>query len=248
MISTPDELALHRDSLVERAIDCLTNDDRTIAAWLGGSLGRNEEDAWSDIDLFVLVGDEHFDEFWHDRGSLFDAIAPQVLRQKPIPENSMLAGGNFQLIVFAGPVEIDWTIAPAKGATRPLDTLLLFERRPIPVGEAFPPGLNDANIRDRLEFFWAMAPVAVKYAARGDMLSAASMIATLRRSLAEIDRHATRPTLERLTKQIALVEIQQLCSEAVIIGDDRGLIGIANEVDRLILLAADRDDNGHAHG
>ena len=107
MISTPDELARRRDKLDELVIDQLTNDARIVAAWLGGSLGRNQQDAWSDVDLFVLIEDEYFEQFWHDRGALFDAVAPQVLQQKPIPQNSMLPGGNFQLVLFSGPVEID---------------------------------------------------------------------------------------------------------------------------------------------
>lgn len=248
MITNPEELALHRDSLVERAIDCLTADNRTVAAWIGGSLGRNGEDAWSDVDLFVLIEDDHFNDFWRERDTLFNAIGPVVFRQRPLPQNSMLLGGNFQLTIFPGPIEIDWTIAPANGAIRPTDTLPLFERRPTPIVEAIATEANEAEIREHLEFFWAMAPVAVKYAARNDMLNAAGMIATLRRSLAGIDHRATRPALERLTRQIALIEIQQLCSEAVVIGDDRSLLEIAGEVDRLIMLAAGQDNGGHEHG
>ena len=131
---------------------------------------------------------------------------------------------------------------------RPADTRLLFERRPIPIAQPEPAGQNDTLAHDRIEFFWAMAPIAVKYAARNDMLNAASMIATLRRLLAEIDHRNARPPLERLTRQIALIEIQQLCSEALVIGDDRELLEIAHEVDRLIMLAAEQNDGGHSHG
>lgn len=239
MISTPVELALHRDDLIERAIEQLTSDTRTIAAWLGGSLGRGEEDAWSDVDLLVLVEDDQFDAFWSDRQALFDSIGSQILQQQPMPQNSIIPGGNFQLVIFSGPVEIDWTIAPVSNAQRAIDTMLLFERRPIPTVETPIVGGDDAFFRDKLEFFWAMAPVAVKYAARDDMLAAAGMISMLRESLSAIDERSTRPSLSRLNRQIALIEIQQLCSEAAVVGDDRAYIGIAGEIDHLIMLAAE---------
>jgi hypothetical protein len=51
--------------------------------------------------------------------------------------------------------------------------------------------------------------------------------------------------LERLTKQIALVEIQRLCAEAAIVDTDRRFVDIANEVEQLIMLAASTDDHEH---
>jgi hypothetical protein len=243
MISTPDELGHHRDHLLERAVACLQDDERIVAAWLGGSLGRNQHDVWSDIDLVVLVDDGHFDRFWRERGTLFDAITPQVLRQQPIPGNAALPGGNFQLVIFSGPIEIDWTIAPAGNARRSAETRLLFERRPIPLAEPAQVDPGEPQAANQLEFFWAMAPVAVKYAARHDMLNAAGMIATLRRSVSAIAIH---PKLERLTKQIALVEIQRLCAEAAMLDTDRRFADIANEVNQLIMLAI--SDDHHDHG
>jgi predicted nucleotidyltransferase len=235
VISAPLELAQHRDALIERTQEQLPRDERVVAAWLHGSLGRDSADDWSDIDLVVLIEDKHVTEFWADRQALFDAIAQPVYQQRPIPGNSMISGGNFQLVVFPGPVEIDWTIAPATGAVRPSDTRLLFERHPIPIIDRPAPERTESESQDRLEFFWAMAPVAIKYAARDDMLQTAGMISVLRDALRVIDDKANRPKLSRLTRHIALVEIQQLCSEAV----DQKYTAIANEVDRLIVLAAE---------
>lgn len=224
------KLASHRDALIDRLHEQLAGDTRVVAAWLHGSIGRGDGDAWSDIDLVVLIEDDRYAEFWADRQTLFNAIGQSVFQQHPIPGNSMVSGGGFQLTVFAGPVEIDWTIAPASGVARPSNTKLLFERDPIPIADP-PQHLSpESDNEDRFEFFWAMAPIAVKYAARDDMLRAAGMISVLRDTLKR-----DRPNLTRLNRQIALIEIQQLCSEAV----DQKYAAIANEVDRLIVLAAE---------
>lgn len=232
MTSSRLEPANRRDALIEVIREHLAQDDRVISAWLHGSIGRGDSDAWSDIDLVVLVEDEHYHEFWVDRQSLFDAIGEPLLRQRPIPGNSIVPGGNFQLVVFAGPVEVDWTVAPASGVSRPANTNLLFQRQPIPIIEPTAPVRSESEVRDRIEFFWAMAPVAVKYAVRDDMLRTAGMISVLRDTL---HGNADRPILTRLNRQIALIEIQHLCSEAV----DPKYAAIANEVNRLIALAAE---------
>ncbi|MGH2549493.1 MAG: hypothetical protein ACRDHN_08890, partial [Thermomicrobiales bacterium] len=233
MTSTTLELADHRDALIDRLCERLFSDERVVAAWLCGSLGRRLGDAWSDIDIVVLTEHERYSQFWNDRQTLFDSIGPQVFHQRPIPGNSMIPGGNFQLVVFAGPVEIDWTIAPATSAVRPSDTRLLFERRPIFVAELPATTRSESESQDRIEFFWAMAPVAVKYTARDDMLRVAGMISVLRETLHAVNEKADRPKLTRLNRQIALVEIQRLCLDAIRVGDDRKYIGIAGEVEHL---------------
>ena len=47
----------HR-ALIERLTATLAADSRVRAAWLGGSLGQDAGDAWSDVDIVVLVEDQ----------------------------------------------------------------------------------------------------------------------------------------------------------------------------------------------
>ena len=47
--------AAERDALLARAVERLQADARVGAAWLFGSLGRGEEDALSDLDLWVSL-------------------------------------------------------------------------------------------------------------------------------------------------------------------------------------------------
>jgi predicted nucleotidyltransferase len=44
-----------QDTLIERIVALLERDKRIAAAWLAGSIGRGEEDEWSDVDVVALV-------------------------------------------------------------------------------------------------------------------------------------------------------------------------------------------------
>ena len=46
-----------RDDLLVRIVGALHRDPRVRSAWLSGSFGRGEADAWSDFDLHVAVED-----------------------------------------------------------------------------------------------------------------------------------------------------------------------------------------------
>src|SRR5512140_2802712 len=52
-----------RDALCKRIETVLKADDRFVAAWLIGSLGRHSGDELSDIDLFVAVNEQIFATF-----------------------------------------------------------------------------------------------------------------------------------------------------------------------------------------
>ncbi len=47
-----------RDALLHQIEVALRADERVVAAWLTGSLGRGNADALSDIDLWVIVRDD----------------------------------------------------------------------------------------------------------------------------------------------------------------------------------------------
>ncbi len=88
---------------------------------------------------------------------------------------------------FPGPVEVDWNVGPVSLATRPPTSRMLFAREDIPIATAQPIDI-DAR-RERLQhatdFFWAMTPIAVKYAGRGATSDAVDQIGLLARGLSE---------------------------------------------------------------
>lgn len=175
-MSAPD-----REPLLRRIAEQLEADARVAAAWLTGSIGRGEDDAWSDLDLHVAVYDQHLRAFLVDRHALYDRIGRTVLIQQEMPSNAQ-AGGHFQLVVFDGPLEVDWNVGPLSLARRPPWHVLLLAREDVPL--VAPPKLSPeerrAQCQDRLVFLWAMAPIAVKYIARGDTSRAVSQIGLVR--------------------------------------------------------------------
>ena len=166
-----------RDALLGRITAELEADPRVAAAWLSGSFGRGEDDAWSDFDLHVAVHDEAFPAFLQERDDLYRRIGPPVLVQHDMPSPTQ-PGGRYQLVVYPGPVEVDWIVGPASQAVRPRETRMLLARGDVPV--VIPPPLPAAERRakagDALVFFWAMAPIAVKYAGRGQSRRASHQI------------------------------------------------------------------------
>ena len=54
-------------ALLDRFVAACRNDDRVVAAFLGGSRGRGEADAYSDVDLCVIARDDAFQALVGDR-------------------------------------------------------------------------------------------------------------------------------------------------------------------------------------
>ena len=128
----------------------------------------------------------HLDAWWLARESLYREIAPPLFMQREKPSNAQ-EGGRFQLVYFPGPVEVDWNVGPVSMATRPPTSRMLFARQDIPFSPA--PSIDADERRERLQqatdFFWAMTPIAVKYAGRGATTDAVDQIELLARGLTE---------------------------------------------------------------
>jgi predicted nucleotidyltransferase len=228
-----------RDRLVRRIAAALTADPRVTSAWLSGSFGRGDADAWSDLDLHVAIDDESLPAFLAERDRLYRQTGDPLLVQPDRPSHGQ-AGAWFQLAVYPGPIEVDWNIGPASLATRPPETTVLFARREVPV--VLPPPLTVAERRakaaETILFFWATAPMAIKHVGRGDSRRASDLIdqvtglfVTLWRLVtlpdgpdpgaAHRQNRATEPALDellpRLTREIdpltALGVIRALCAE-----------------------------------
>jgi hypothetical protein len=216
----------------------LDDDPRVLAAWLDGSFGRGVDDAWSDLDLHLVIEDEALDAFVGNRLELYRKIGDPLLIQKEMASPTQ-SRGLFQLVFYPGPVEVDWIIGPASTANRPQETRMLIARGPIPI-VAPRPATGERRTRlaqDRLTFFWAMAPIAVKYAGRGDTRRAVTQIELLTGSFIVLWRlvhapdgpdptapgqnRATEPDLDAILPRVgreidllsALEVIRQLCHE-----------------------------------
>lgn len=61
-----------RDTLVEE----FRKDSRVQAIWIGGSVGRGEEDLYSDLDFYVAVEDSVFETFFAEMPQRIDLLYP----------------------------------------------------------------------------------------------------------------------------------------------------------------------------
>lgn len=91
-----------------------------------------------------------------------------MLIQQEMPSNAQ-PGGHFQLVVFDGPLEVDWNVGPLSLARRTPWHVLLLAREDVPFVAPLKlsPEERRARCQERLVFLWAMATIAVKYIARG---------------------------------------------------------------------------------
>jgi hypothetical protein len=174
------EYAAAREAALQRLVGHLENDERLVAAWLGGSYGRGEADEVSDIDVYVVVADEYAAmlcarpqavraETTTERHALFGRLGSPVI----VHENNHNAppGGTMTAVWYEDGLNVDWVLMPHAAAQRPAQTRLLFERTPIAVPSASrtPSGAErEARLSERVAFFWMMAAVTAKYLRRGD--------------------------------------------------------------------------------
>jgi predicted nucleotidyltransferase len=176
----PLKLSESQAALLERITTALRRDARVAAAWLTGSFGRGEADVWSDFDLHVAVYDAHFPAFLDDIERVYRCVGRPILIQGHIESNAQ-AGGRFQLVLYQGPIEVDWNVGPLSMAWRPRTSLVLFNTVEVPIFQAPLLAAEErrAILQERVIFFWAMAPIGIKYVARGATARAVGMIGLL---------------------------------------------------------------------
>lgn len=198
-MSNLNEYANQRDDLLKSIVDYLKHDDRFVAAWLTGSFGRGEAQADSDLDLMVATTDEAL----LTRPSLPPHQVPParlaLIRQFGEPglifeaHHNAPAGSTMTTVYYGTTaVCVDWVLRPLTGTTRPLLSLLLFEKSAIPIQPAVEAESEAERIRlaeHDIAYFWLMTAVIPKYIIRGETLLFHIWLKTL---------HDVQHNLERL--------------------------------------------------
>ena len=152
----------------------MQNDTRIVAAWLFGSLGRNDADELSDIDIWVVVADEHIEEIVEYRQQ-YVARVKQPAFYVEAPQNAPQDGGYLMAYydMPTGPHQVDWYWQPQSLAYIPAETAVLFDRVGLPHSEQpieFPDRDPVKEITETplhfISYFWAMLLITAKYVAR----------------------------------------------------------------------------------
>lgn len=165
-----------RNALLQNITERLQSNPRVLAAWLFGSIGRGEQDALSDLDIFVVVEDAHSEEV---NASISEFVAPfgELLLVVEAPQNGP-RGGAYLMALYAGetgPHQVDWYWQAHSRARIPAQTIVLFDKVGL-LQDANPTTFDDMNpgvewekskaITNAVCFFWAMLLITAKYAYR----------------------------------------------------------------------------------
>ncbi len=201
MIIHDPERRAERDALLARVVALLSADPRVCAAWLFGSLGRGDEDDLSDIDVWVIVDDEHAETVKAARREFVTKIAEPLLIEEA-PQNAP-PDGAYLCVLYPGqrgPHAIDWYWQPRAVAQFPSGCRVLLDRVGIPAippEKPMLPSEHAAAVSERIDFFWVMVNVAAKSIARRQSWAAIGHITAIRFALEEVRWHvgisATRP-------------------------------------------------------
>ncbi|HYF61635.1 MAG TPA: hypothetical protein VD886_02410 [Herpetosiphonaceae bacterium] len=185
--------AAERDALLQRVLGVIEGDQRVRAGWLWGSFGRGEQDALSDIDLWLAVADEELAAIAGVPQAFVEACGPPLITVAA-PQNAPERGA-YLLAIYAGqhgPHQVDWYWQAESAARVPAAIRPFLERGGLPRTEAppaFPGGAApepDAPERrgQKISFFWAMALIAAKHIARSPAQTQRPLLAFVHAQLA----------------------------------------------------------------
>jgi predicted nucleotidyltransferase len=185
-----------RGALLRRATEVLEADRRVVAAWLLGSLGRGDEDEWSDLDLWVVVRDDAIREVADGRREYVRALGEPLLLVEAPPNAP--PGGAYLMVYYraeGGSQQVDWYWQPQSGAVVPPQVRVLFDQVGLP--PAAPPAELIPEARARalsliIPDFWAMLPIAAKKVVRGQPWVVLRMLDGMRARLEEAKWHLPR--------------------------------------------------------
>lgn len=185
--------AAEHETLVTRAQTMLETDPRVVAAWLIGSRGRGQADAWSDVDLVVVARDNSLAALKAERRQFAAQLGTPLLIQD-LPRNAP-PGGAYLLVLYpgeTGPLHLDvyWRLATEAPLPRDTDAS---------EGPAAPEA-PDARLARDILFFWAMAPIAAKYFGRARPDQARALVQMMAQALERVQR-ACRATMPGLGDQ-----------------------------------------------
>jgi predicted nucleotidyltransferase len=99
-----EQLPEHR-KLLERAVARFGDDARIVGLVAGGSLAHGAADFYSDVDLYIVVRDEAFDQVFAERDAVVEAVGSPLFgfTVDPMPGSS-----TDHIIIYEGPVKFDF--------------------------------------------------------------------------------------------------------------------------------------------
>ena len=129
----PALLASLRDRLLGQVLGLLEADPAVAGVALVGSMGRGEEDNWSDIDLLILASGQLIRQFMNEPAASPWARADLLSDGRHNSPAGATSLGTTH-IRSGLPLRVDLHVHPADRTPWPTDSRVLFERRPVKTG------------------------------------------------------------------------------------------------------------------
>jgi hypothetical protein len=98
-----------------------------------GSLGRQEDDALSDVDAWLTFPDDAIAAVVRDRLDLYRELGEILLMHEAV--NNRPIGGVYSLVLYqseAGPMMVDWALAPQRTSSVVPPMKTVYEQVPVP--------------------------------------------------------------------------------------------------------------------
>ena len=174
--------------LLTRAQDVMEADARVRAAWVHGSVARDEADEVSDLDVIIAVDDDAIAEFgagWRQR---LASITPTVMAR------GTFGGLGSWLSITPDCLRFDLWMEPASNVSRSVvrDRKLLFDRDGL-AGQVPAPNPPESRSEERLDFWRGWAADCLALAQGADGLFAVECTHTLRWALYETMVEQNKP-------------------------------------------------------
>lgn len=175
------QLPKNHQETAERFLTACQADDRIVAAFIGGSYANGEADKHSDLDLYFVTTDESYDDFLVEKESFVRQLGePLFLEDFGVPHGycfilSNTTEGEFWFgpesrfkDIYSGPYKV------------------LFDKKNILVGEAFPAPIADqtrqlALLQRQIDWFWHELSHFIKAMGRKQLWFAYGQIEAMRR-------------------------------------------------------------------
>ena len=178
-MNEPAQSIIPLPPLIERFRAACYNDPRIVAALLYGSHARGAADAWSDLDIGIVLADDACDAFVIDRDSFLRQLGePLFVEDFDIPGITffILADGAEGELTFDRASDFVEPYGPWRALLDKTGVLAQAKPRPQP-----DPTTQRETLRRQLTWFWHDLSHFITAIARGQLWWAAGQLEALRR-------------------------------------------------------------------
>jgi hypothetical protein len=158
-------------SVLLGAVAAASEQHGATAVHLLGSLGRQAGDAFSDIDAWLTIPDDLIGAAIQGRHTLYRNVGDLLLTHEAASNRPL--GGVYTLALYqtdAGPMQVDWYLAPQRSSCVAPRVGVLFEHVSVPRGEwqLDSEALQEQDLTERISWLIGMLFIAIKTLVRGD--------------------------------------------------------------------------------